>query len=113
MKTIGEKMKIIRNSRGKSQQDIADSMGVSRAYYAQWENNARKINGEQLINFAKLMRVSMNVFNDTGEEDTLFSVMTQLGLFFDAEGIPESDKDAAYQDIMKLYLKSKESKQGE
>lgn len=108
MSDIGSKLKQVRLARNFTQQDIAEKMGVSRVYYSQWESNDRRINADQLLQFAKIVGVTLDYFNDNPPERTLFQLMAQLeGLFSDAQ-IPEVDKDKAYQDIMKIYLKSKE-----
>lgn len=111
MVDLGSKMKQIRTARHYTQQDIADKMNVSRVYYSQWESNDRRINAEQLIQFAKIVGVTLDFFSDNTEQHTLFQLMAQLEGVFSSANIPEADKDKAYQDIMKLYLKSKEDKE--
>ena len=108
---IGEKMKKIRLARNFSQQDIADKMGVSRQYVSRWESNERRVNAEQLIQFAKIVGVTLDFFSDNTEQHTLFQLLAQLENVFTSANIPDADKDKAYQDIMKLYLKSKEDKE--
>ena len=108
---IGEKMKKIRIARNFSQQDIADKMGVSRQYVSRWESNERRVNADQLIQFAKIVGVTLDYFSDNTEQHTLFQLMMQLESVFTSANIPDADKDKAYQDIMKLYLKSKEDKE--
>lgn len=108
MSDIGSKLKQVRLARNFTQQDIAEQMGVSRVYYSQWESNDRRINADQLIQFSKIVGVTLDYFNDDSPERTMFQLMAQLESVFADAGIPETDKDKAYQDIMKIYLKSKE-----
>lgn len=108
MSDIGSKLKQLRLARNYTQQEMAEQMGVSRVYYSQWESNDRRINAEQLMQFAKIMQVTLDYFSDHSPERTMFQLMAQLESVFADAGIPESDKDKAYQDIMKIYLKSKE-----
>ena len=105
---IGEKMKRIRVSRNLTQQDVAERMGVTKQCVSRWEVGNRKINSDQLVEFAKVVGVTLDYFNDNSPERTLFQLMTQLESVFSSAAIPESDKDKAYQDIMKIYLRSKE-----
>ena len=105
---IGEKMKAIRVARNLNQQDVADMMGVSRQYVSRWESGERNINADQLLQFAKVMGVTLDYFSDNSPERTLFQTMAQLDQLFMDASVPEADKDKAYQDIMKVYLKSKE-----
>lgn len=109
MGDIGSKMKQVRTARNMTQQEVADSMGVSRVYYSQWENDTRNINANQLMEFAKIVGVTLDYFSDDSQERTLFQLLAQLENVFNAADIGEADKDKAYQDIMKIYLKSKES----
>lgn len=111
MSDLGSKMKQIRTARHYTQQEIADRMGVSRVYYSQWESNDRRVNAEQLIQFAKIVGVTLDFFSDNTEQHTLFQLLAQLENVFTSADIPDADKDKAYQDIMKLYLKSKEDKE--
>lgn len=108
MSDIGNKIKQIRQHRHLTQQEVADRMGVSRNYISQWESGTRRINADQLIQYAKIVQVTLDYFNDNSPERTLFQTMAQLDQLFMDASVPEADKDKAYQDIMKVYLKSKE-----
>jgi len=105
---IGSKIRDIRKIRGLTQQDIADKLGVKKNTISQWESGARNMSLEQTIQFAKVVGVTLDYFNDNSPERTLFQLMAQLESVFSSAAIPESDKDKAYQDIMKIYLRSKE-----
>lgn len=108
MNDLGSKIKQIRIVRGYTQEDVAELMDVKRTAISNWEKNLRVPNSDKLIEYARLMGVTLDYFSDNSQERTLFQLMAQLeGLFSDAQ-IPDSDKDKAYQDIMKIYLKSKE-----
>lgn len=108
---IGEKIKTIRLARNLTQQELADRMGLKRNTISQWESGMRKISVEHLIEIAKVVGVTLDYFNDNTDQRTLFQLMAQLEGVFSSANIPEADKDKAYQDIMKLYLKSKEDKE--
>ncbi|MGN0695068.1 MAG: helix-turn-helix domain-containing protein [Lentihominibacter sp.] len=106
---LGEKMRQVRASRGLTQNDVAEAMGVSAQYVSRWESGERNINANQLMEFAKIVGVTLDYFSDDSHERTLFQLLAQLENVFNAADIGEADKDKAYQDIMKIYLKSKES----
>ena len=108
--SIGEKMKRLRAARNLSQQEVADLMGLSRQYISRWESGERNINGDQLIQYAKIMGVTLDYFSENPPERTLFQLMAQLESVFSSADIPDADKDKAYQDIMRVYLKFKEQK---
>lgn len=106
---LGEKIKTIRLARNLSQSDVAEAMGVSRQYVSRWESGERNINGDQLIEYAKVVGVTMDFFNDEDNaERTLFQTMYDLDKLFTSAKISQADKDKAIQDIMNIYFKSKE-----
>ena len=108
MGNIGEKIKRIRIARNLTQQEVADRMGLKRNTVSQWESGARNISVDQLVEYAKIVQVTLDYFNDDSPERTLFQLMAQLESVFASAEIPDTDKDKAYQDIMRVYLKSKE-----
>ena len=108
MSDFGQKIKNLRLSHGMTQQDIAEKMGVARNTVSQWESGERKMSADQLIKYAKISRVTLDYFNDQPADANLFDLLNRLSDFFRAHNIPEQDKDKAYQDIMRLYLQSKD-----
>ena len=108
MGNLGEKIKQIRISRGLTQQHIANELGVARNTISQWENNERNISADQLIRYAQIVKVPLDFFDNKSEDENFFSAMQNLTVFFNSENVSSADKDTAYQDIMRLYLKSKE-----
>ena len=109
MDDIGTKIKRIRSARGLTQSDVAEAIGVSRAYYTQWENGTRRINAEQLIELSKIVGVTLDYFSDDIPQRSLFQLMAQLQLFFSDTQVSDDEKEKAYQQVMKMYLKYKES----
>lgn len=108
MVTLGEKIKQIRITRGFTQQDIAEKMDLQRNTIAGWERGARVPSSDKLIEYAKIVGVTLDYFQDSAPDRTLNSLMGQLEAVFMDAGISATDKDKAYQDIMKIYLKSKD-----
>lgn len=106
--SIGEKIKKIRIARNLTQQDVADSMGLKRNTISQWESGSRNVSADQLIQYAKIVGVTLDYFNDNSAERTLFQTMAELDQVFMDASVPEADKDRAIQDIMRVYLNSKE-----
>lgn len=108
MNDLGNKMKQIRIARGYTQDDIAEMMDVKRTTISNWEKNVRMPSADRLIQFSKIVGVTLDYFSDNTPERTLFQTMAQLEELFTSANVPEIDKDKAYQDIMKIYLRSKE-----
>ena len=107
MGNLGEKIKQIRIARGFTQDDIAEAMNIKRTTVSNWEKNLRAPSFDKMIEYAKIVGVTLDYFNDSPVERTLFQTMAQLDQLFMDASIPESDKDKAYQDIMRVYLNSK------
>lgn len=105
----GEKMKKIRLARGLLQSDISNAMGVSRQLVSRWESGERNINADQLIEYSKVVGVTLDYFSDNIPQRSLFQLMAQLQLFFSDPDITDDEKEKAYQQVMKMYLKYKES----
>lgn len=108
MDDFGTRLKSLRIARNITQQELADSMGVSKALISHWENNNRIIDFYQVVEICKVLNVTLDYFSDKPEDQRLFETLTELSNFFQSEGIPDEDKDKAYQSIMMFYLKSKE-----
>lgn len=106
---IGEKMKKVRVARGYLQSDISEAMGVSRQLVSRWESGERNINADQLIEYAKVVGVTLDYFSDNQANRSLFQLMAQLQVFFESPDVPDEEKEKAYQKVMRLYLKYKES----
>lgn len=108
MNNVGEKIKQIRIARNYTQQDIADKMNIKRNTVSQWESGMRNISVEQLIEYAKVVGVTLDFFNDDSAERTLFQTMAELDKLFTSADLSSIDKDKAFRDIMNMYWKSKE-----
>lgn len=108
MNDLGQKIKHLRTMRKLTQHDVAEKMGVARNTVSQWETGERKMSAEQLIKFAQIVHVTMDYFDEVPFDENLFNLLGKLSAFFSDNEISASDKDKTYQDIMRLYLKSKE-----
>lgn len=56
---IKDKIRLIRESKGFTQEDIADKLGVTRANYRYFENRGNKLTIEQLENISNALGVSV------------------------------------------------------
>lgn len=71
--TIGERIREIRKSRGLTQKELGERLGLSYQSIAQWENNLRKPKSETILKIATALGVryedivGIETF-DTGEE---------------------------------------------
>lgn len=108
MSDLGDKMKQVRLARNLTQDDIAEKMNVQRTTISNWEKNIRVPDSNKLIEFAKIVGVTLDFFSDDSAERTLFQTMADLDKLFTSADISAADKDKAIKDIMEIYWKSKE-----
>lgn len=57
---FGERMKILREKHGYTQQYVADYLKTTQSYYAQYENGHRQIPFERMVELARLYNVSLD-----------------------------------------------------
>lgn len=107
---ISEKLKLLRKERGLTQNDVGQAIGQERSTIACYETGKRKPDVETLEKLARLYRVTLDHFSNKSEGDIMIELLARSNAFFSSHEINDSDKDKVYQDIMKLYLSSKEHK---
>ena len=107
---INEKLKLLRKERGLTQSDVGKAIGQERSTIACYETGKRSPDLATLEKLAKLFKVTLDYFSTKSEADVMIELLARSNAFFSAQEIGDSDKDKVYQDIMKLYLRSKEQK---
>ena len=89
---IGQRLKDAREYIGLSQDEVANSLGVSRAAVSQLESGGRKVEATELRLLARLYRRSMEYLltgNDPGQPDSAQLAFLARGL----KGLSEKDID--------------------
>ena len=106
--SIGNNLRIIRNKKNISQQEVADFLGVDRKTYVSWETGTSDIKSSYIPQLAEFLHVEISdlfkaknseiVFNLQDNKDN--SVNNGIVLFI-------TDKEAVSQlfEVMKSYLK--------
>lgn len=61
--TVGQNIKKIRKERRETQQQFADSLGISRTYLSDIENDRTSLSNKNLNKIAKKLNVSLNFLN--------------------------------------------------
>ena len=71
MKTIGEKILILRENLNMKQKELADLVGITEATLSRYENNKREPRGEIVTRLAKILNVSTDYLldNEISSED--------------------------------------------
>jgi len=107
------RIKQLRRSKKMTQQELADKLEVSRSTITNWEVGRRVPDMDMTIILAKFFNVTIDYLLDTAPEKNMFELLSRATDFFNSQSISEIDKDKIYQDLMRMYLKSKEHDYGE
>ena len=104
---IGKKIKILRKTRGLTQQQLADKLGIKRATISNYEIGRRSpSNVKELEKIAEALGVNIEYFGISGGE--VYDLVARAKLLFENEEITAEEKIKAYKEIMKLYLEIEE-----
>ncbi len=58
MKTVGDRIRLLRQNNNMSQKQVADIVGVQRPNYSKIENNKQNLTAEQIIKLCEFFNVS-------------------------------------------------------
>jgi len=105
--SLGQKLKEYRLKAGKSQKELADLLGVSRATLASWETGRRKPDYEILRNIAAIFNCSVDVLieAETTVEDP-FDDEDLTMMFYDVKELPPEDREVIKNMIVLLKTKA-------
>ena len=62
--TVGERIRLVRQSRDMTQKDLADKLGISHVGVNQWENNKRKPKYDTLLSISKALDCNVQFLLD-------------------------------------------------
>ena len=99
---IAKKIRILRKSRGLTQQQLADLLGVQRATISNYEVGRRSPHIKELEKIADILGVNLEYFGVTN--DDLNELIAKARVIFDDNDIPVDEKAKVYKEILKLYL---------
>lgn len=115
-KIFGERLKTLRKKSGKSQQDIADKVGISRARYSHYENNHVEPDMDLIRHLAELYNVSTDYLLGHDSEESEFEyyknkIITEFPdidlMFKDMQTLTADDLKEVYEYI-KFKMSQKE-----
>ena len=99
---IAKKIKILRKTRGYTQQQLADLLGVQRATISNYEIGRRSPHIKELARLAEILGVNLEYFGVSN--DDLADLVAKARIVFDDDNIPTEEKAKVYKEILKLYL---------
>lgn len=103
---IGKKIKILRKTRGWTQQQLADRLNIKRATISNYEIGRRSPHIKELEEIAEVLGVNLEYFGFGGS--AAVDLVARAKVLFESEVIPAEEKENAYKEIMKLYLNMEE-----
>lgn len=99
---IAKKIRILRKTRGLTQQQLADLLGVQRATISNYEIGRRSPHIKELEKLADILGVNLEYFGVLNND--LDELVAKARVVFDDDNIPTDDKAKVYKEILKLYL---------
>ena len=98
---IGQKIKILRKTRGLTQQQLADKLNVKRATISNYEIGRRSPHIKELEDISEALGVNLEYFGFGGS--AAVDLVARAKVLFESDA-PAEEKSKAYREIMKLYL---------
>lgn len=99
---IAKKIRILRKSRGLTQQQLADLLGVQRATISNYEIGRRSPHLKELERLADILGVNLEYFGVLNND--LDELIAKARVVFDDDEITTDEKAKVYKEILKLYL---------
>ena len=103
---IAKKIKALRKTRGLTQQQLADALGVQRATISNYEIGRREPSISDLERIGAALGVSLEYFGVGGNE--VHDLIARARVVFENDEIPHEEKAKVYKEVMRLYLKMDE-----
>lgn len=105
MESIGRKLKILRKSKGFTQEDVANRLGLVRTTISNYEIGRRTPHLSELRKFADLYGVSLDYFGFNDHKNASLELMARAKEVFDNQELTQEEKFKVYKEIMRIYLK--------
>lgn len=106
MSSIGQKLKTLRKGKKMTQQELADSLGITRCSVSNYECGRRSPHISELQRYAEYFGVDLSYFG-IASKDEVFDLLSRAKEVFKSERVSPELKQKIFEEIMKLYLKLK------
>lgn len=102
---IGKKIRILRKTRGLTQQQLAEKLNVKRATISNYEIGRRSPHIKELEDISEVLGVNLEYFGFGGS--AAVDLVARAKVLFESD-LPAEEKAQAYKEIMRLYLQMEE-----
>ena len=103
---ISKKIKVLRKTRGLTQEQLAEKLGCQRATISNYEIGRRFPHIKELEKIADVLGVSLEYFGVGGND--VHDLIARAQMVFENPEIPTTEKANVYKQIMRLYLEMDE-----
>ena len=107
---IGARLKSLRKSRKMTQQEFAETIGVSRSTLSCYEIDQRTPSVKTLQQIAEKFGVGLDYFGISATDEA-FDLLARGKIVFESKMIPRETKEQLYAEFMRLYLKMKDEEE--
>lgn len=107
-KDIGEKVKLIRKSRGLKQDELAKVLNLSKSQVSNLEKGRRNFSLKQLETMCEYFKIDMSYFIMAETTDECIELIDKAKVLFASQRLSREQKDDLFASIMRLYLDSKD-----
>lgn len=114
-KEIGERVRKLRKQKGITQDELGSILGdrttgkpLSRGQVSNLETGKRNFNIHQIKILADFFNVSLETLGFESEKIETVDLLERARLLFSNDLVPLEEKQALYENIMKLYLAARE-----
>lgn len=106
MNSIGQQLKTLRKSQKKTQQAVADKVGITRATLSNYEIDRRTPDLKTLRKLAECYGVGLDYFGVVPADEVL-ELLARAKDVFESEHISDERKNELFDAIMRLKLNMK------
>lgn len=99
---IGQKIKSLRKTRGMTQDQLGQKLGVQRATISNYEIGRRSPHLTELEKIATILGVSLEYFGVGTNE--VHDLIARARVVFEDDNIPYQEKANVYKEVMRLFL---------
>lgn len=103
-KKIGAQLLELRKSRGWTQEQVAEKVGLTRSTISNIERGTRSLTLETLRRFCDAFSLNVSYFAIESNEDDVIDVLDRLRTVF-AE-VSDSEREMMLREIMRYYLEN-------
>lgn len=106
MNTIGKQLKTLRKSQKKTQQAVADKVGITRATLSNYEIDRRTPDLKTLRKLAECYGVGLDYFG-IATADEVLELLARAKEVFESDKVSDERKREIHDELMKIYLRLK------